>query len=61
MVQDINDDSPTPPEGVYVKGIFLEGAKWDHANQCLEEAPPRKLTDNMPPVITCSLLLKLNL
>jgi len=44
-----------PPEeefstGAVVDGLFLEGARWSIADQRLEEALPRRLHDNMPPV-----------
>eukprot|EP00884_Botryococcus_braunii_P014223 jgi/Botrbrau1/22801/Bobra.0132s0126.1 len=35
-------------EGVYVKGIFLDGAGWDHDNGCLCEPKPMQLVVAMP-------------
>lgn len=37
-----------PKDGVYVRGLFLEGAGWDMKNQCLIEAAPMMLVCSMP-------------
>ncbi len=37
-----------PKEGVYVKGLFLEGAGWDFEAGCLCEPQPMELIVNMP-------------
>ncbi len=37
-----------PKEGVYVKGLFLEGAGWDVENGCLCEPNPMELIVPMP-------------
>ncbi|ESO89757.1 hypothetical protein LOTGIDRAFT_192667 [Lottia gigantea] len=43
------EDIPAPPtEGVYVYGLFLEGAGWDKRNNKLCEPRPKQLFDNMP-------------
>ncbi|VDM31109.1 unnamed protein product [Hydatigera taeniaeformis] len=39
----------SPKEGVYVSGLFLEGAGWDMKNQCLMEAAPMMLNRAGPP------------
>lgn len=38
----------SPPDGVYVKGMFLEGAAFDTRNACLIEPKPMQLTFDMP-------------
>lgn len=44
-----NDEFGEPPEdGVYVYGLYLEGARWDRGNQYLTEMLPRVLYDEMP-------------
>jgi dynein heavy chain len=37
-----------PPTGAYIKGLYLEGAKWDQEAQCLADAGPLDLTCQMP-------------
>lgn len=38
----------SPKEGAYVKGLFLEGARWNVDEQCLSEAEPMRLYAPMP-------------
>ncbi|RHZ13385.1 hypothetical protein DYB31_011193, partial [Aphanomyces astaci] len=37
-----------PKDGAYVKGLFLEGARWDFEHDCLAEPNPMDLYCNMP-------------
>jgi hypothetical protein len=41
----------TPPEsGVYVRGLFMEGARWDTENASIEESKKGDLFTSMPPL-----------
>ncbi|XP_071455007.1 dynein axonemal heavy chain 2 [Hetaerina americana] len=37
-----------PDEGIYVRGIFLEGAGWDKKHLCLTEPAPMQLVCSLP-------------
>jgi len=39
-------------DGCYVTGMWLEGARWDVSNNCLEESKPKEMFSKMP-VINC--------
>ncbi|KAG2468256.1 DYH2 protein, partial [Polypterus senegalus] len=39
-----------PKDGVFVKGLYLEGAGWDKKNSCLVEAEPMQLVCPMPTI-----------
>lgn len=45
----MKDDIPHPPaKGVYVYGLYLEGASWDRNNCRLTESKPKVLFEMMP-------------
>jgi dynein heavy chain len=37
-----------PKEGVYIRGLYLEGASWDNKNGCLKDSNPMELTTPLP-------------
>jgi len=39
-----------PKDGVWIKGLFLEGAGWDKRNACLIEAEPMQLICSIPTI-----------
>lgn len=39
-----------PQDGVWVRGLYLEGAGWDRKNSCLIEAEPMQLVCLMPTI-----------
>ncbi|KAE9255314.1 hypothetical protein PF004_g632 [Phytophthora fragariae] len=43
-----NDYAQPPKDGVYVRGLFLEGAKWDKTTNELAESDPKVLFSLAP-------------
>ncbi|XP_017772772.1 PREDICTED: dynein heavy chain 2, axonemal [Nicrophorus vespilloides] len=48
LTTDDNSVQLRPDVGVYVRGLFLEGAGWDKKNSCLIEPQPMQLVCPMP-------------
>ncbi|MEW5298366.1 MAG: hypothetical protein WDW36_001498 [Sanguina aurantia] len=40
--------SRAPEEGCYIRGLFMEGARWDHDSHLLGESKPKELFTDMP-------------
>jgi len=48
------DDYPEEGVGVYISGLFLDGARWDRDLQIISDQLPAKMTETMPVVwFTC--------
>eukprot|EP00304_Pavlova_gyrans_P012708 CAMPEP_0206041750 /NCGR_PEP_ID=MMETSP1466-20131121/6142_1 /ASSEMBLY_ACC=CAM_ASM_001126 /TAXON_ID=44452 /ORGANISM="Pavlova gyrans, Strain CCMP608" /LENGTH=4121 /DNA_ID=CAMNT_0053416453 /DNA_START=38 /DNA_END=12403 /DNA_ORIENTATION=- len=44
-------DTPSPPEnGVYIHGMFMEGARWNKEDDCIDESHPGELFAPVPVV-----------
>jgi dynein heavy chain-like protein len=43
VLDEINPGVPcaAPRDGVYMKGLFIEGARWDYENHCLTDQRPK--------------------
>ncbi|XP_037866676.1 dynein axonemal heavy chain 7 isoform X1 [Bombyx mori] len=39
-----------PEEGVYIRGLFMEGARWNMEDYYIDESYPKVLYDDFPPV-----------
>ena len=50
ITQDPSTITQHPKEGVYVRGMYLEGACWDYDHACLTDANPMELVSHMPMV-----------
>lgn len=37
-----------PEDGVYVYGLYIEGARWDRETQCIADSLPGKMNEQMP-------------
>ena len=48
MLQEDNDMPDKPADGAYIKGLFLEGARWNKATGVLDESLPKVLFDTLP-------------
>ena len=45
---DLDSLSSRPDNGCYIRGLFLEGARWDNTTHELSESRPKELYTDMP-------------
>ncbi len=48
QVEDPTDLKAGPDTGVYIYGMFMDGARWDRTLGCIEESRPGELYTTMP-------------
>lgn len=47
-IQNHENIKSLPKEGVYVHGLFMDGAAWNHHDNTITESAPKKLFSNLP-------------
>ncbi len=48
MKQTVKDLTQSPADGCYIRGLFVEGARWDYGLNVLGESRPKELFTEMP-------------
>lgn len=48
VLQEDQDMPKKPEDGAYVKGLFIEGARWNKSSGYLDESLPKILFDQLP-------------
>ncbi len=49
-MEDKEPSSP-PDDGAYIKGLFIDGARWDRKSRKIAESMPKILQDTMPIIL----------
>eukprot|EP00442_Polarella_glacialis_P024664 CAMPEP_0115137118 /NCGR_PEP_ID=MMETSP0227-20121206/56805_1 /TAXON_ID=89957 /ORGANISM="Polarella glacialis, Strain CCMP 1383" /LENGTH=5027 /DNA_ID=CAMNT_0002544335 /DNA_START=143 /DNA_END=15226 /DNA_ORIENTATION=+ len=44
------EPTESPREGAYINGLFMDGARWDDDNMCVEDSFPKVLWSEMAPI-----------
>ncbi len=50
-VCDDKEPSSPPEDGAYLKGLFIDGARWDRKTRRVAESMPKILQDTMPIIL----------
>lgn len=48
MKENVTELTELPADGSYIRGLFLEGCRWDYNRHLLGESRPKELYVNMP-------------
>ncbi|XP_064629143.1 dynein axonemal heavy chain 1-like isoform X2 [Lineus longissimus] len=48
--KEVSELSKSPADGCYIRGLFVEGARWDSDTSSLAESMPKKLYTDFPPL-----------
>ncbi len=46
----VNEVNEKPEDGVYIYGLFLEGARWDYKKHMITTSKPKELFSDLPPI-----------
>ncbi|KAG8578265.1 hypothetical protein GDO81_010436 [Engystomops pustulosus] len=44
----VDDINASPSDGIYINGLYMEGARWDHVKHVIDESYPKVLYESMP-------------
>jgi dynein heavy chain len=50
VVPKITDDAPKSEDGTYIRGLYIEGARFDSEAILMAESRPKELFTSMPPI-----------
>jgi dynein heavy chain, axonemal len=50
VVPHITDDAPKSEDGTYIRGLYIEGARFDSDAILMAESRPKELFTSMPPI-----------
>jgi dynein heavy chain len=50
VVPGITDDAPKSEDGTYIRGLYIEGARFDSDAILMAESRPKELFTSMPPI-----------
>lgn len=48
MKEDVGGIGQVPIDGCYIRGLYLEGCRWNPLDSCLIESRPKELYTHMP-------------
>jgi len=48
MRESVEELSKSPKDGCYIRGLYLEGARWDTTQHMLNESHPKELYTDVP-------------